>query len=455
MRALAQILIQIHGQNDHQSLLQKKEQARILDDYAGAAITTPLEETARAYEAYEAACARVKATEIDEATRKREADLAAYELKEITDAAITMGEDEALEARFTRMSHAEKIAEALQSAMRLTASSMDGESASDMVGRALKELQSVQAYDEEVAQIAAQLADADAILQDVSRAVTLTTENNAFDASAFQEVTERLNLINHLKSKYGGSVAAVHAYAEKKEEELQRLQDLDAERALALKERDQAHEVLLAASQMLHEMRVEHATRLSAQMREVLLDLNFLDNGFEVLIESDEAHLSPLGYDDVTFLISLNPGEPLKPLHEIASGGELSRIMLALKSVMADEGMTETMIFDEIDAGISGVTAWKVAERLNALSTGRQVICITHLAQIAAMQDTHYLIDKAVREEEGRKRTFTAIRGIGEEESLTELARLLGGMTEENAALTSLDNARSLRQEALRLKAGN
>lgn len=454
LRALAGVLLQIHGQNDHQSLLQRQEQARILDAYAHEALRVPFEKTERVYAAYEESVKRLKACEIDEATRKREEDLAAYELHEIQDAALTEGEDERLEEVFRRMMHAEKITEALQTAQVVTEGSAETESARDMVSRALKELRTVQEYDAEVASIVSALSDAESVLQDVAHAVSDALDHSAFDASEHAQVSERLNLINRLKEKYGGSIATVLAYADEKEKTLERLADLDAERERARAALEEARKELVRCCEELHALREEAGKRLTAQMRALLADLNFLDNGFEVRIEGDEARMSASGYDEVTFLISLNPGEPLKPLHEIASGGELSRIMLALKNVMADEEKTATMIFDEIDAGISGTTAWKVAEKLSALSKGRQVICITHLAQIAAMQDAHFFIEKEVEDHAGSVRTLTKVKRLEEEATLKELARLLGGVAlpEGGATQQAYENAVQLRQEALRIK---
>ena len=430
--------------------MQKTEQGRLLDLYAGEDIRGALAETESAFTAYEESVRRLKACEIDEGTRKREEDLAAYELKEITDAALKAGEDEALEETFRRMANAEKIMEALQAANLLTQGTPDAASVLDLVGRALKELHGVQAFDKEVAAIASALEDCDAILQDVGRAVSDAMDHNAFDASLHEEVSERLNKINRLKDKYGGSIEAVLNYAAQKEEELQRLKDLDAERDRARAALEETKGALLRACEALSEKRKQHALKLTKQMQTLLADLNFLDNGFLAEVQSDPANASASGFDEVTFLISLNPGEPLKPLHEIASGGELSRIMLALKTALADAGGMETMIFDEIDAGISGQTAWKVAERLAALSEGRQVILITHLAQIAAMEDVHFLIDKQVRNEAEGVRTLTFIRRLAGEESLAELARLLGGTLDAQGETdaAALENARRLKQEA-------
>lgn len=453
MRELAKELIQIHGQNDHQSLLQKKEQAKLLDAYASEALSEVLARMQESYAAYKEALRVLSECDIDDATRKREADLAQYELDEINEASLVTGEDTTLEERYRKMSNAEKITEALALAKALSVSE-GGETASDMVVRALKELNAVRAFDETASSIADSLVDVDALLQEISHTASRAMEEDAYDPAQFMQVTERLNLINRLKDKYGGTIEKILSYKEEKEEQLSRLNDLDNALRVAKERVEKTRKEALSSAHAVHEVRSAYAKKLSEQMREVLSELNFLENGFEVRVVAEEEAISANGFDDVEFFISLNPGEPLKPLTQVASGGELSRIMLALKTLLADRTESQTMIFDEVDAGISGVTAWKVAERLGALSKDRQLICITHLAQIAAMADTHFFIDKEVVRTDENARTFSRIRMIEEEERVKELARILGDTGDENAKVSraAYENALRLCEEAKRLK---
>jgi DNA repair protein RecN (Recombination protein N) len=258
------------------------------------------------------------------------------------------------------------------------------------------------------------------------------------------EVTKRLDLINHLKSKYGNSVTLVEKYCNECEEKLIKYRDYDAYMAKLGKNLSDAEKELKTLSGKLSEIRQRKAKELTERIRESLVALNFLDVRFEMTFEQT-GHYSANGFDDGEFLISTNPGESLKPLSRIASGGELSRIMLGIKSVLADKDEIETLIFDEIDVGISGRTAQKVSEQLSFIARSHQIICITHLAQIAAMADSHYVIEKMT---DGAS-TQTTIKELGPEESIDELSRILGG-----AEITERvkENAKEMKELALATK---
>ena len=314
-----------------------------------------------------------------------------------------------------------------------------------MVGRAVRELSSVVAYDEELEDLLSQLSDIENLLTDFGHSISDYISDLEFDDEKFRTTEDRLNTINHLKDKYGGSIEAVLKYLEEKSKRLDALSDLGAHRDKLMRELGEEKSKALLLCKKISDVRKKGAKGLSEKLKAALIDLNFLDVRFEIDVRSDEEKITSRGYDDVEFMISTNPGEALRPLDQIASGGELSRIMLALKTVVADKDDISTLIFDEIDAGISGKTAWKVSQKLGELSREHQIICITHLPQIAAMADTHFMIEKGL--EDGR--TVTGIHSLDEEAGIKELARLLGGDTITEAVIT---NAQEMRKMALDTK---
>ena len=289
------------------------------------------------------------------------------------------------------------------------------------------------------------LEDIDSMLNDLNHSFTKNMEEMEFDEFAFKQTEERLNLLNHLKSKYGKSIEEVISYGENIQEKAERLSDYENYRLRLENKVKEKHKKVLEDCGRLSKLRVKSGTELAQQMKSALVDLNFLEVQFEIQVRPNAEAPHADGYDEVEFMISTNPGEAIRPLGMVASGGELSRIMLALKTVLAKKDQTDTLIFDEIDAGISGKTAWKVSEKLGILGGEHQVICITHLPQIAAMADSHFLIEKnAVKD-----KTTTTIREIKEEESIKELARLLGS---EEITQSALSNAKELKELAAKTK---
>ena len=294
-----------------------------------------------------------------------------------------------------------------------------------------------------------QLADAESLVRDLAREMRRRLDDGSFSEEAYAEVTDRLNVINRLKDKYApsnGSVADVLAYADDRTERLQHLENLDAYRARLEKDAEEAHEAVLQHARALSELRSTCAKRFEKALKEALSDFDFADLQFAIDVQADEQALTREGMDRVTFLISTNTGEKLRKLSDVASGGELSRVMLGIRTVLAAKNDAASMIFDEIDTGISGKTAWSVAKKLGQLSADRQVICITHLSQIAAMYDTHFLLYKDVTGD----RTFTRIRQLDEADSTKELARLVGTAEVSDAAM---ENAAQIRKEACAYKA--
>ena len=261
-----------------------------------------------------------------------------------------------------------------------------------------------------------------------------------FDEEDFRSTEDRLNTINHLKGKYGNTIEEILRYKEEKEAYLEKLADYDAYMQKLNAEWEEKRALLKKACEELSEIRRKNAAVLTQKLKDALIGLNFLTVEFDIAVRPGQA-ITTKGYDDVEFLISTNPGESLKPLNQVASGGELSRVMLAIKTVLAGKDAIDTLIFDEIDTGISGRTAWKVAEQLSILAGAHQVICITHLPQIAAMADVHFIIEKSSTDD----MTITDIHKVAEEESLAELARLLGSDALTEAALS---NAKEMKEQA-------
>ncbi len=443
LKQLGEILLDIHGQHEHQSLLKPAKQLEILDAYAGEALLSHKEKLRELYSRYRSAVDELEHSEVDEETRKREAAMAEFECQEIEEAALVPGEDEEIEQLYRKLVNGQKIQDAVGLAHALCGYEENGVGSS--VGRALKEMRSVAAYDTALQEFEQQLLDIDGLLNDYNRAVADYLSELEFDGELFDRTEKRLNLLNHLKAKYGNSIEDVLAYQAQAQHTLEKYRDYDAYRMELTKRADTLKEEALTVCAKISEIRRRSAVRLSKEMKKALVDLNFQEVAFEIQVTDLEDMIGSNGYDRAAFLISTNAGERLRDLAQVASGGELSRIMLALKTVLADKDAIETLIFDEIDTGISGKTAWKVSEKMGILGRGHQLICITHLPQIAAMADQHFCIEKKVED----KRSVTDIRKLAEEESVTELARMLGS---DSITENVMNNAREMKDLARKTK---
>lgn len=444
LKALSGFLLDLYGQHEHQSLLKTAKHMEMLDSYAGDPMTELKDGLKTIYHSYKKTKEELSANQMDESARIREADLLSFEVNEIEAASLVIGEDEELEKIYRRMSNAKRMKEAVYAAHGLTGYE-DETSAGDAIGRALRELKNVSSFDAEIEPLIIQLSDIDNLLNDFNRSMADYRESLEFEEEEFVQIEERLNVLNHLKGKYGTTIEDVLITFQNKKERLIRLESYEEYLAGLSQKLKQEKSEILSVCRRISDLRRSVAVSLAEKLTASMVDLNFIDVDFSIEVEPDEEHFSEEGYDKVTFLISTNPGEKKKPLVDVASGGELSRIMLAFKTVFADEEGTDTLIFDEIDTGISGKTAWKVSEKLGKLSGEHQIICITHLPQIAAMADTHYLIEKQVKKE----RTVTDIHSLSKEESLFELARLLGSGSVTDAVMT---NAREMKEMAQKTK---
>lgn len=443
LKAAAEILIDIHGQHEHQSLLYKKKHMEILDAYAKEETLPVKEKVKEAYRAAREAKQKLDEAISGEAERKKEADFLAFEVEEIRDAGLIPGEDEELEERYQKMRKSRKIMESLMETYHYTGG-YEASSISELLSQAIHAMYGAAEYDGETKELYGLLVEIESLLNDFNREISNCQEKLRFSEEEFYEMENRLNTINRLKSKYGNTIGEILDYAAQKEERLLILSDYDAYLARLEKEFSEAQKTLRKYADRLTDIRKRYAEGLAGTLREGIRDLNFLNVDFTVEVRP-LSDFTENGADEVEFMISLNPGEKKKPLGAVASGGELSRIMLAVKAALADKDEVETLIFDEIDTGISGRTAQKVSEKMALLGKRHQVICITHLAQIAAMADAHYLIEKTVE----NQKTMTQIRRISDKEAIAELARILGGAKITDAVY---ETAQEMKELAVKMK---
>lgn len=444
LRELSGCLLDMYGQHEHQSLLKPARHKELLDSYAGAKLEEAKKELLALYGEYKKLEKELSENSLDESERRREADLLSFEVNEMEAASIVPGEDEILEKSFRRMLNARRMKETVYLVNALTGYEGEG-CAGAAIGRAVRELKGIESLDEEAASLTEQLTEIDNLLNDFNRSMAAYREGLEFDEEEFIQTENRLNILNHLKGKYGGTLPQVMGALEEKQKRLSTLFHYEEYLSKLQAQEREKKEMLLSQCRKVSAIRKGAATGLAKKLKDAMLDLNFIDVDFSVEVLENEEKISSEGYDEVVFMISTNPGEKKRPLWQVASGGELSRIMLAFKTVLADEDGTDTLVFDEIDTGISGRTAWKVAEKLGQLSGGHQILCITHLPQIAAMADSHYLIEKKRKQ----NRTVTEITELTEQESLCELARLSGS---GNVTDTVLSNAKEMRELAKKQK---
>lgn len=440
LKELSSLLLEIFGQHENQTLLVPKNQLSLVDRYRKEQTYPILEEIRSQYAAY-----RYCSREYEEAlshseSRARELSLLSFEHDEISIAALKPGEDELLEERYRILSNCSRITEAVGEADRVLHT--DANSAADQVGRALRQLSRVLVYDDKLNSIYEEMEQVEEQLTDIG--CRLSDYIDEMDASGDElaETEERLNLINRLKAKYGKSIEDILSYDADLKVKIDRMEHYDLYLAELKKKLDSVNATLEKLCSRLGSVRKESAAELEQKIAEVLRDLNFPDVIFEIAIR--EVPMSADGTEEAEFLISANLGEPVRPITKIASGGELSRISLAVKSVFAGQDETESLILDEIDTGISGRTAQKVAEAMAGIAAEHQIICITHLPQIAAMADHHFLIEKASDD----MSTRTRVTALSEEQTVMELARMLGGaeITE-----TVKNNAEEMRRLAKKI----
>lgn len=438
LKEIAEDMIDIYGQHEHQSLLNPVKHIRLLDRFCGAGFSEAMEE-------YKNSRQRLKDLEKqlailigDESQREQRMDMLLFQKEEIEAAELREGEEDALLEQKKRLSSMERL-------IRLTGESItllyDGDdrapSACDQLGDALVKLQEAAEYDAALSPLADALADGYAAVEDCARELKREAEKQEADPEELERIEERLQLFYKLKRKYGGSIEAVLEFYEKAAQELEFLSNSSEKAAELSAKKAEEEKRLSALAETLTARRRATAEQVEEQIETALHDMEMKHARFHIQIE-EKADWGADGKDKVEFLISANAGEPLKPLAKIASGGEMSRVMLALKTVLVDADEIGTFIFDEIDTGVSGRTARRVGEKMRFLGGKRQLLCITHLPQIAAMADNHFLIEK----ESDAGETVTRVTALDEEGAVREVARLMNDVTE-----TTLAAARELLAE--------
>ena len=439
MKAAASCLLDIHGQHEHQSLLYQDKQLEILDLYGKEEIFPAKEKVQTAYKKYRDCKRQLDELDIDEEQRNRERAFLEFEINEIESAQLVSGEDEELEKLYRKLNNGRKILETLQGVRDLTGYE-SGQGAGESVGNAVREISRVTEYDTQLDSMASALQEIDGLLNDFNRELASYVDDLNFDDEAFYETEKRLDTINGLKAKYGRTIEDIQEYCLKQKQKLENLDKYEECFHEAEENLKKSREELETVSHKLSMIRQKYSQMLTDKITEGLKDLNFLDVQFQITFCRRKEYTAG-GFDDIEYEISTNPGESLKPLGKIVSGGELSRIMLAIKAILADRDQIETLIFDEIDTGISGRTAQKVSEKMALIGRCHQVLCITHLPQIAAMADTHFEIEKHQKDNE----TITEIHPLEGDDSVRELARLLGGAELTQAVF---DNAKEMKELA-------
>ena len=432
LREISGELLDLHGQHEHHSLLKEGAHLAILDSFMTRRGGSVLSEVKEAYENYREKKKKVEAYSLPEEERKRELDFLQFELEELSSANLKPGEEEQLSKDYAVYENRDRLKSLL---LRVQEELADR----DFHGP-VKNLEEAVTFDESLKNVLDTAYELEAVGEDCLRAVEHYLDHSEMDEEKFFLLGERLDTIRSLMMKYGGTEEKALEALSKKEERLRFLTDYEKEKALMEEALARSEEELREKAERLSLERQKTAKELEERIQQEMQELGFLDTRFTFRFEK-KREISEKGLDEVESYVSLNPGEPLRPLREVGSGGELSRIMLSIKTVLADTDAVPTLIFDEIDTGISGRTAEKVGEKLEKIAKNHQVILITHLPQIAAKADRHFLIEKNVQE----GKTKTEIHALNEEASLKELARLLGGeeLTEE-----ALQNARSLKAKA-------
>ena len=439
VKCIASILIDIHGQHDNRLLLEEDSHLKMVDMYGGKAISTVYDEYLKSYHIYTDIKTKINSMNVDEASRNREISLLEYQIQEIDNAGLYPGMDEELEQDFRKMQNFQKIMDDLSVAKKLLYE--DETNISDLLSSVIRMVIAASSYDNSISECADNLSTAEDILSDAQKFISDYAESCSFDEQSFKDISNRLDNINSLKLKYGRTIEDILAFRDTQDMRLNEMINFNELYDKLTSQLESAEKKLTDAAVKLSLVRKQEAEKLCRAVSASLKELNFLNTEFTADFQNEKPGTN--GADYVRFLISTNVGEPQKPLTKIASGGELSRIMLAFKSVVADKDDTDTLIFDEIDAGISGKTAQMVGNKLKQLSKNHQIICITHLPQIAALADEHFIIEKNVLS----NKTTTDIHELNEEESVNELARLLGGTTITEAAVNNAIEMKNLAKQ--------
>ena len=443
LREVSAFLIDIHTQHQQQTLMKKNEHMKLLDKFGKSSIEPLRQVVAKRHAEYETLVEQMNSLSMDEAERTRRAEFLKYQIAEIESANVKPGEDEDIEHQYNKMVNSRDIVAAASEVYSVTGYESQS-SAGNEIGRVLGNLKGIKELDDEIDGLYGQLENIDALLNDFNVELSNYMQSMNFDDSEFREVESRLDVINDIKGKYGNTIDDVDRYLEESKAEYEKLSEYDEYIAELSGKINKAKKLMLDAADKLSVERKKQAKLMCREIKAALSDLSFMQLDFDMVFDR-LPECTANGIDDCYFVISTNVGEKMRPLYDVASGGELSRIMLAVKSCMAAEDNIGTLVFDEIDVGISGRAAQAVAEKMALISRKHQVISITHLPQIAAMADSHYLIEKSA----DAGKTVTKIVRLSDAESVTEIARLLGGASITDAVM---GNALEMKQMAEKTK---
>lgn len=422
LKELSKNLIDIHGQHEHQSLLDERSHIDILDSFGAEAISSAKNEYRTVYRKFKDIEEKIKEIEINENERLKKIDLLGYQINEIDAAKLKSDEYDNLINRRDFLSNAEKIYSSLSSACGLLYESEEGLSAYDMIGTSAANIETVSKYDTRIAAAHEELMDIYYKLNDASSTLKDVLEGIEYDSDELNSIEERIDIIDKLRRKYGNTIEEILKYRDSIENEYENLQNSEEMLETLNRSREDIKNALLRSGEKLSGLRSVQAEKLEKLIQKELTYLGMEKAVFSIpVIKKEEFGFN--GFDNVRFLFSANPGEEKKPLAKIASGGEMSRIMLAVKSVIAEIDSIPTMIFDEIDTGVSGKAAQAVGEKMTAISKNHQILCVTHLPQIASLADCHFRIEK---ETDGNT-TFTRLKKLTKDDRVLEIARIIGG----------------------------
>lgn len=410
-------IIDIHGQNDTQKIMNKQSHIYYLDHFIGENILNIKKEYKSLYLSYNNIKKRLKENYGDEKEKQRKIDLLQYQLREINEANLKDGEEEELEVRRKIMLNSEKISKNL-----IAVDTYLNENAVDAINMSIKSLEKIEDFDAQYKEKLSQLKSIYYDIQEIARDITYFRDENIFDESDRSKVEERLDLIYSIKRKYGNSIQEIIEYKNQIEDEIFNIENMEENNKKLRQNLKKIEEQMQQLSVKMNEIRIKESNKLNTKINEQLKDLEMKNANFITKIKQD-SEFNENGLDDVEFMICTNVGDEEKPLIKIASGGEVSRIMLAIKTILADSDKVPVMIFDEIDTGISGKAAKSVAEKMKIISKNHQVLCITHQANIAAKGDHNYYISKNVKGEN----TVTNIKLLTEDEVIKEIARISSG----------------------------
>ena len=435
LRELGRQLLNIHGQHDGQQLLDPASHLGYLDQFGGC--QPLLESYQESYRKWHDIRREMDKLQMDEAERSRRVDTLNYQIQELERAQLKAGEDEELSARRTLLRSAGRLMEAVQSAEFALSGDEDRDGACSLIAQAEGEVQGVSSISPELSELSEKLTALRCAADDAADTLRDLSRSFDFSPGELDQVEERLDLLYRLRKKYGPTVEDMLAYLDRCRKELDQIQYADDTLARLEKDLKKAQKEAARRGEVLSQARREAAGALQARVQEELrqLDMPKVQFQTEFTPKGGEAGMDETGLDEVQFLMSANLGEALKPIQKVASGGELARIMLALKNVLAEGDQIGTLVFDEVDTGVSGRAAQKVAEKMAQVARGKQVLCVTHLPQIAAMADTHFSVQKGERE----GRTYTRLERLDRSQRREELARLIGGASITPSLLESAE----------------